>query len=176
MVDSFPFIENVEQMLEYLRVWRMPAAQRVSTMNLKYVETFVDILTYAKRFHSMFWKRNVFRNMLGLRYFTMLCNNAEYKNGPRQQSWSVVRCTDWNTDLLQVTRLDLLIYYDKNFILFSISNFQIFEIHNNRTIAHWEGTNETNKVRSLEYFLNTLKNTSGHFYSENMQNKLLSSY
>jgi hypothetical protein len=39
----------------------------------------------------------------------MLCNDAEYK---RRESWSVVHCTELNKDLLQATRLGLLIFYD----------------------------------------------------------------
>jgi hypothetical protein len=43
----------------------------------------------------------------------MLCNDAEYKNMDQDESWSVVRCTDSNKDLLQAIWLCLFISYDK---------------------------------------------------------------
>jgi hypothetical protein len=50
--------------------------------------------------------------MLGLRYFTMLCNNAEYmKIG---KTWVCFSCMMYRTKLISYTKhwLDLLIYYD----------------------------------------------------------------
>ncbi len=72
---------------------------------------FVDMSTYAKHFHSMFWKRNIFRTMLGLRYFTRLCNNAEYKN--MDQDGSLGQLYNVQIEIktfYKVTRLGLLIY------------------------------------------------------------------
>ncbi len=48
--------------------------------------------------------------MLGLRYFTMLCNDAEYKNMDQDES------TESNKDILQATRLGLLIFYDTSMV------------------------------------------------------------
>ncbi len=49
--------------------------------------------------------------MLGLRYFTMLCIDVEYKSMDKDKS---VRCTDSNKDLLQAIRLGLLVFYDNS--------------------------------------------------------------
>ncbi len=47
----------------------------------------------------MFLKVKHLYSMLGLRYYTMLCKGAEYKN--MEESWSVVRCTKLNKDPTQ---------------------------------------------------------------------------
>ncbi len=47
--------------------------------NLKHVETCVNVMTDAKHF-IMFLKEKCLQSMLGLQYFTLLCNDAEYKN------------------------------------------------------------------------------------------------
>jgi len=52
--------------------------------------------------------------MLGLRYFTMLCKDAEHKKMDQDgKPQSVVRCTELNKDPLQAAKLGLLISYDK---------------------------------------------------------------
>jgi hypothetical protein len=43
-------------MLEYQQAWQMPALQKFQLPNLKHVETFVDMMTGAKHFYSMFLK------------------------------------------------------------------------------------------------------------------------
>ncbi len=53
---------------------------------LKHVETCVDMTTDAKHFFSMFLEEKGLQSMLGLRYFTMLCNDAEHKNMDQDKS------------------------------------------------------------------------------------------
>jgi len=38
-------------------------------------------------FYSMFLKEKHLESMLGLRYYTMLCKDAEYKNIDQDVSW-----------------------------------------------------------------------------------------
>ncbi len=65
-------------MKEYQQAWRIPALQCFIS-NLGRVETCADMMTDSKRFYSMFQKEKRLQLMLELRYFTMRCNNAEYK-------------------------------------------------------------------------------------------------
>jgi hypothetical protein len=67
-------------MLEYQQAWQIPAPQNLQLLTLKPVETFADMMTEAKCFYSMCLKEKHLQTMLGLRYFTMMCNDAEYKN------------------------------------------------------------------------------------------------
>jgi hypothetical protein len=50
--------------------------------------------------------------MLGLRYFTMLCNNVEYKNMDLDVSWGQLYDVQIEIKISTSNRLGLLIYYD----------------------------------------------------------------
>jgi len=87
--------------------------RNVSSLTLWQVETCFNIMTNAKHFILCSWKRNIYSQMLGLRYFTMLCNDAEYKNMDQPSK-----------DLLQAKRLGLLICF-YNIFFFNLDHFEL---------------------------------------------------
>ena len=62
------------------------SAAMFQLLTLKHVETCIDMMTDTKHFVSMFLKEKRLQSMLGLRYFTMLCNDAEYMNMDQDES------------------------------------------------------------------------------------------